>query len=227
MLHIIKRSPVVEILSNLHFWFNRLIGNFQVKGNDSKIIISKGTLLWKCKIIIKGTNNTITFGKNSTFRNVTFRITGNNCNIVIDEKVKFYDSGYFLIEGDNGKISIGEKTTFGSAKIFLGEGNTSIEIGKDCMFSRDISMNTSDFHSILDSTTMKRVNPPKSIIVGDHIWVGNNATIAKGAEINSDCIIAAKAHVTGKIYEPNSIIGGIPAKELKSGITWSREKLPY
>jgi acetyltransferase-like isoleucine patch superfamily enzyme len=88
--------------------------------------------------------------------------------------VRIYDGCEFLIEGDNCSIFMGSKTTIGSATIFCGESNTSISIGDNCLLSRSINIDTSDFHSIVDLESKKRINLPKNVIIGNNVWIGFN-----------------------------------------------------
>lgn len=53
------------------------------------------------------------------------------------------------------------------------------------------------------------------IIIGDGCWIGAGAKIVDGVRLGSNCIVAAGAVVT-KSFEAFSIIGGSPAKLLKS-----------
>jgi acetyltransferase-like isoleucine patch superfamily enzyme len=178
-------------------------------------------------IFIKGNNNSIDFSSKCRLKNVKIEIHGNKNKLVLNEKVIFYENAHILIEGSNCKINIGKATTIGSADIFCGESNTQIEIGKDCMLSRNIRMNTSDFHSIINQDSGKRINPPQDIEIGNHVWIGNSTFIGKGVKVGNDTIIASRAFVSGKSYPDNSVIGGLPAKVLKENVNWSREKLPY
>lgn len=148
----------------------------KVYGNN-KLDISKDTILWKSNIKVVGKNNIINIGKAVVLKHTKIKIQGENNKIIIGENVRIYENCEFLIEGDNCEINIGQKTTIGSANIFCGEGNSSISIGENCMLSREVSMNTSDFHSIIDVSTNSRINPPKNIIIGDHVWIGFNTTI--------------------------------------------------
>ena len=45
-------------------------------------------------------------------------------------------------------------------------------IGDSCLFSVDIMIRNSDAHLIYDCKTGKRINPTKSIYIGDHVWIG-------------------------------------------------------
>lgn len=53
-----------------------------------------------------------------------------------------------------------------------------------------------------------------SIIVGDGVWIGANATILPGITIDEGAIIAAGAVVT-KNVNSNTVVAGVPAKVIK------------
>jgi len=136
-----------------------------------------------------------------------------------------YESCIFLIEGDRSRIQLGNNTTIGSASIFAGESKTSIDIGQDCMISRQVKMNTSDFHSILEADTNKRINPPGNIFIGNHVWVGNEVIIRKDSKVSDNTVIGIRSIVNKQFSEPNIILAGVPARKLKENITWSRDKI--
>lgn len=52
------------------------------------------------------------------------------------------------------------------------------------------------------------------IVVGDDVWIGENAIICSGVTIGGGSIVAAGAVVT-KDVEPYAIVGGNPAKVIK------------
>lgn len=56
------------------------------------------------------------------------------------------------------------------------------------------------------------------VVIEDDVWGGANVTILKGVTIGRGSVIAAGAVVT-KSCPPYSIIGGVPAKVLKSRFT--------
>ena len=52
------------------------------------------------------------------------------------------------------------------------------------------------------------------IVIGNDVWIGYGAVIMAGVTIGDGAIIGARAVVT-KDVEPYSIVGGIPAKEIR------------
>jgi len=139
------------------------------------------------------------------------------------ENVNIYEWGLISIEGSNCKIIINKDTTIGSAKFFCAESMTNIDIGRDCMVGRSITISSSDFHSILDQESGLRINPPNDVRIGDHVWVGKGVSTGKGAKIASDCILAE--HCLIRDYTSQNIYGGIPARLIKEKFSWSREKI--
>lgn len=55
---------------------------------------------------------------------------------------------------------------------------------------------------------------PAPIHIGKRVWLGANVTILPGVTIGEDSIVAAGA-VVSKNVEPNTVVGGVPAKVLK------------
>lgn len=101
------------------------------------------------------------------------------------------------------------------------EENLHVEIGNKCLFSTDITIRSSDSHTIYDITTKEALNIPIGVNIGNHVWVGTGVDIMKNTRIPNDCVIAARALVSGQFEQPNSIYGGIPAKLIKTNINWS------
>ena len=52
------------------------------------------------------------------------------------------------------------------------------------------------------------------IVIGNDVWIGYDAVIMAGVKIGDGAIIGARAVVT-KDVEPYSIVGGVPAKEIR------------
>ena len=101
-------------------------------------------------------------------------------------------------------------------------------IGDYGMFSWGIWIRNSDAHLIYECGTKTRINPTKSVYIGDHVWVGQESLIMKGTQIDSGSIIGAKSVISGKKIPHNSIWAGNPARQIKHDIFWDRAYVhPY
>lgn len=190
-----------------------------IKGENNKIE-NKGQLL-NYNININGNNNTIVIKENSIIYNVFIKIQGDNHFLEIGANCRI-NSAILWMEHSDCILNIGNFTTIEQAHIAVTEPNQKVIIGKECMFSDNISIRTSDSHGIFDLQTNKRVNHAKSIFIGNHVWVGAKATILKGVTIGNDSIVSLGAIVTKDIPK-NCVAAGIPAKVIKENIYWNRE----
>ena len=92
------------------------------------------------------------------------------------------------------------------------------------MFSGNIAVRTNDGHSIINNLG-QRMNLPRDIKIGNHVWIGMNSTILKGAHIATGGIVGANSVVTKQFNDEYTIIAGDPAIVIKSGgYDWRRER---
>ena len=126
-------------------------------------------------------------------------------------------NGRFHCRADHSHLQFGAGTTIMGALITLHEAGR-ISFGRDCMLSGDIQMDVSDMHSIIDVASGARINPPRDIQIGNHVWLGQGVRVLKGVRIGDNSIIGSRAVVTGDI--PAGVIAvGVPARVLRSGVT--------
>ena len=59
----------------------------------------------------------------------------------------------------------------------------------------------------------------------ENVWIGAGATILPGVTVGKNAVVAAGAVVT-KNVEPNTIVGGNPAKFIKNIVELRKESLP-
>ena len=93
-------------------------------------------------------------------------------------------------------------------------------IGSNCLFSFGNWLRVADPHLVYSVETKKRINPSKSIYIGDHVWIGQAAMILKGSRIFSGSIVGAASVVAGKEIKSNESWAGNPAKKIAEGIFW-------
>lgn len=152
------------------------------------------------KITISGNGNYIFFGPYSRVKGADIRLVGNNC--------LFYFGGFSTVE---------------SMTVMIYGDDSKVIIGDQNMFSARIMFDSSDHHSIYDINSGLRINNDESIFIDDRVWLGRDVRINKGAKIASDTVVGQGSIVSGAL-DPNSIYAGIPAKQIKKGVKWSRMK---
>ena len=125
--------------------------------------------------------------------------------------------------GDGARLEIGDSFRCGPTHIVVKYG--SVRIGHNVLFSHGITIRTTDMHSIFDKATGERINLPAPVSIDDHVWLGQDVIVGKGASIGRDSVVAARSFVS-RSFPPESLIGGSPGKVLREGITWSHKDGP-
>lgn len=141
-------------------------------------------------------------------------------------KIRTSLAGNFLSVGRNCKIQ---------PRVNFGDGND-ITIGDHCMINEDVYIQKATIGNYVmiapnvalyaTSHVFDRLDIPmvlqgktteQACVIEDNVWIGRNAVIMPGIRIGTGSIVGAGAVVTKNI-EPNSIVGGVPAKLLKKRI---------
>ena len=88
-----------------------------------------------------------------------------------------------------------------------------LEIGDDVMIGPNVSLITSG-HPVEPSRRRDGVIA-KPIVIERNVWIGAGATIIGGVTIGENAVVAAAAVVTRDV-PPNTLVGGNPAKIIRS-----------
>ncbi len=112
----------------------------------------------------------------------------------------------------------------GSGTFLIEEPETFITIGRDCMFSDNITVRCSDGHPIYDKQG-NIINRAYGIAIGNHVWLGCHVTVLKNVELADDIVVGAGSVVTKSFIRSGVIIAGVPAKTVKEDIQWSKDFL--
>lgn len=110
------------------------------------------------------------------------------------------------------QISIG-KRTFLNTEIRFGCSRATITIGNHCQIGPRVSFETMN-HTPRHSGE-KRGGTPENIVVEDEVWIGCGAIILPGVTIGRGAVVAAGA-VVNRDVEPYTMVGGVPAKPIKT-----------
>lgn len=107
-------------------------------------------------------------------------------------------------------IALGRGVFINAGCCFQDQGG--IEIGDECLIGHQVVLATLNH----DPAPEKRGNMlPAPIKLGKRVWIGAHATILAGVTIGDNAIVAAGAVVT-KDVPANAVVGGVPAKLIKT-----------
>lgn len=111
-------------------------------------------------------------------------------------------------------------TSINGCKAVLAESE--IDIGKDCMFSHEVVLQSCDQHGLVDLKSRQVIDTKRSIVIGDHVWLGKRAFICPGVSVGDGAVVGAGSVVTRDV-EKCSVVAGNPARMIRSEVTWSRK----
>jgi len=92
--------------------------------------------------------------------------------------------------------------------------STGITIGDGTIIAEEVCIMDTDHHQLHGSAMSAPVT------IGNKVWIGNRSTILKGVTIGDGAVIAAGSVVT-KDIPPAALAGGVPAKVIRTGVSWS------
>ena len=110
-------------------------------------------------------------------------------------------------------VTIGDRSGIGVGCELHGE----VHIGSDVMMAPEVVFYTRNHEASDTEVPMDEQGetPEMPIFVGDDVWIGRRVIVLPGVRIGKGCIVAAGAVVT-KDCPPYSIVGGVPARVIKS-----------
>ena len=207
----IERETVYKSTSSIN-----LTGDYNVIQIGRGCIFESGS-----KVNIKGKNNCLYTKNDVTFFSASFLSFAGNNSLTYFSSHVYWKSNATLWE--DCIFFIGERTRTNTTNLpwWISE-RKNILIGADCMFSWELLFRTSDGHLLYDMHTGKRSNNAKSIIIGDHVWIGFNAFFFKGANVGDNCMVGSRSIVTNTIPD-NCLCAGVPAEVKRRPITWLKD----
>lgn len=116
-----------------------------------------------------------------------------------------------------GKISIGSRSSISNNSTISG-ASVGVRIGADVMIAPGCCIVAFDHGMQMGDVPMIR-QPliEDAIVIGDGAWIAANCTITKGVTIGRGAIVGANSVVTSNV-DDFSIVGGVPARHIKSRI---------
>lgn len=107
-------------------------------------------------------------------------------------------------------ITVGKNVFINTGCRFQDQGG--IVLGDGALIGHNVVLATLNHD---EDPAKRHILHPAPIILGRNVWIGANATVVPGVTIGDGAIIAAGAVVT-KDVPPNTVVGGVPARVLKT-----------
>jgi acetyltransferase-like isoleucine patch superfamily enzyme len=128
--------------------------------------------------------------------------------------------GCDLYVGPEGVLDIGAGARI-RENVFI-YASRSVRIGARTGIAYQTTISDDDFHYVIDAETGAAGNCKAAISIGARNWIGSRTVIKKGTVTPDDLIVASSYSLLSKDYTasvpPFSVIGGLPARLLKSNV---------
>ncbi len=207
-----------------------IIGRIEFCGSNNRIIFGNNLKEPEKLSVTLGSNGRLEVGSGCRFEKnfeIQFSGSGGTSQLYIGEKCTF-GSGRIIIEADSSvtSVTINRQCTFGDDLLIeTGQGNK-VDIGRDCMIDRSVSMfccRRLSVYALSSGLESKDdIFTKCNIFIGDHTAVGTGCRIGKGTTTGSGSIINEYTHTDGH-FPNNCLIAGEPAAVIKTDVCWSRK----
>ena len=132
--------------------------------------------------------------------------TGHSCRIDASNKKTTLIIGKNARLGDFVHINADESVTIGdnlltASKVFISDANHGMYKGED---QSDPATNPSE-----------RNISTSPVVIGDNVWIGENAIVLAGSHIGNGCIVGANTLINGNSYPDGVMIVGTPGRIIK------------
>lgn len=204
----------------------------QEKLTQNKVFVnaSQSTMTGKSKIVFAGKNNVLFVEDGVRIHDSTVSFRGDDSVVYLSKNKHRYLLHISIYHCST--VYIGADCYINGQLTLIASERQNIVIGNEGLFSFGIFVRTADPHLLYDCKTKRRINPSKSVFIGDHVWIGQNALILKGAQIGSGSVIGANAVLSGKKIASNVVACGNPARVVRRGVfflpecvhAWTEEK---
>lgn len=184
----------------------------QINGEGRLCVVRKDSVVLAktCSIELNGVLTLNTNSYNGNGRTSILRMDDNSMLVSKGSFRFMYGADIILFSG--AKLILGNNSFINSdCKIRCHE---KISIGDDCAISHDFTVMDSDAHKL------NGIVNKSPVCIGNHVWIGTRVTILSGVSVGDGAVIAAGALVT-KDVPSNTLVGGVPAKIIKSDVSWS------
>jgi acetyltransferase-like isoleucine patch superfamily enzyme len=194
-------------------------------GAGNAIIISENMRKTDLNIFYGGSSANTVFLDQQTMLRGTLRFEGDENIVVACGSDKGTSNVIASFRHNATGLFIGAGGSAANFGVWLEGPGRSIQIGDEYLFSWGIWLRTADGHGLLDLDTGKIVNPSRSIVIGPHVWLGQDVLVMPGASIGGGSVAGARA-IVSKPLPANCVAVGAPARIVRRRTSWTRLSRP-
>lgn len=125
----------------------------------------------------------------------------------------------FDLKGSGKTLAVGDDCEFGDQLHVV--AYHSVTIGNRVLLASNVFISDTDHGCYSGEDQSSPDKPPRErtlsmapVVIGDNVWIGENAVILAGSHIGRGCIIGANSVVHGE-FGPDQILAGAPARAVK------------
>jgi acetyltransferase-like isoleucine patch superfamily enzyme len=122
--------------------------------------------------------------------------------------------GFCVFHGGK-NITLGSNICLADSLLNAGDTAGSITIEANCFFGHRVMVLARGHDYKLTGTDRARTIIEKPIVIRTGAWIGSGSIILPGVEIGANSVVGAGSVVT-KNVAPNSVVGGVPARFIKT-----------
>lgn len=178
------------------------LGGFRVKGKGNYVFTGDGVVMTSLHVVLDTSDSYVYIGPG---------VVGDHLTLVR------------VLNGRDNFVYIGARSDLDRVGMVVTGPDARVVIGEDCVLSPGIILTNSDGHSVYDVASGNAINPDANVTIGDHVFVGADVLINKGATIGRNSIVAAHSIVQTALPADGYHIG-FPARCRRRGITWTRDE---
>ena len=190
------------------YWSTRIL---------SKLAIASIKL---CRNICRVINSTQTMFLAASLKRCgrNFKVVANTSTVYNPENISigsnFSSMGGLYLYGNDGIITIGDNCSL-NTNVQIGASGGQITIGNNVLIAPNVVIRAADhIYRDPDRLIREQGHIGADIIIEDDVWICANCVITKGCVIGKGSVIAAGSVVRNSI-DPYTVVGGVPAKEIK------------
>lgn len=133
-----------------------------------------------------------------------------NAKIVLGDQVTINRFAY--LQGDKGGIRLGSRVEINNFVIINGTGG--VEIGDDTLIGPGVRLISYQHQTHAEQLIRSQPTIAAPIRIGKDVWIGANALILAGVNIEDGAVVGAGAVVTHDVKR-NTVVVGVPAQVMK------------